>query len=171
MRDDTGVIFASAFPGYESFATDLEAYYTSRGRREQLLALEAVRARMTGTEPAAVEVDRRIGELRHELETSTPLRSRQSSSDSSAFHSNFWSLKRTSATGEEGGYAKKGTGYFFGATQMSRAPTSSSRSSDTRARPKKQPVPFSGDDGEQVAGHDVGAFVKLDGVGPDPKAE
>ncbi|MFN8080912.1 MAG: SDR family NAD(P)-dependent oxidoreductase [Kineosporiaceae bacterium] len=69
MRDDTGVIFASAFPGYESFATDLEAYYTSRGRREQLLALEAVRARMTGTEPAAVEVDRRIGELRHELET------------------------------------------------------------------------------------------------------
>ena len=69
MRDDTGVIFASAFPGYESFAADLEGYFTSRGHREQLLALEAVRARMNGTEPAAVEVDRRIGELRHELET------------------------------------------------------------------------------------------------------
>ncbi|MFZ0159217.1 MAG: beta-ketoacyl synthase N-terminal-like domain-containing protein, partial [Kineosporiaceae bacterium] len=69
IRDDTGVIFASAFPGYESFAADLEGYFTSRGHREQLLALEAVRSRMNGTEPAAVEVDRRIGELRHELET------------------------------------------------------------------------------------------------------
>ncbi len=69
MRDDTGVIFAAAFPGYESFAADLEGYFTSRGHREQLLALEAVRARMNGTEPAAVEVDRRIGELRHELST------------------------------------------------------------------------------------------------------
>ncbi len=71
MRDDTGVIFASAFPGYESFAKDLEEYYTSRGHREQLLALEAVRARMTGDEAAVVEVDRRIGELRHELADSS----------------------------------------------------------------------------------------------------
>ena len=43
LRDDTGVIFASAFPGYDSFADDLERYYTDRGRREQLRALEAVR--------------------------------------------------------------------------------------------------------------------------------
>ena len=48
MRDDTGVIFASAFPGYGEFADDIEKYMTDRGRREQLLALEAVRARMTG---------------------------------------------------------------------------------------------------------------------------
>ena len=68
MRDDTGVIFASAFPGYGEFASDIEKYMTDRGRREQVLALEAVRARMTGTEPAAAEVDRRIAELRHLLE-------------------------------------------------------------------------------------------------------
>ncbi len=68
MRDDTGVIFASAFPGYGEFAADIEKYMTDRGRREQLLALEAVRARMTGAEPAAAEVDRRIAELRHLLE-------------------------------------------------------------------------------------------------------
>ena len=68
MRDDTGVIFASAFPGYGEFASDIEKYMTDRGRREQVLALEAVRARMTGAEPAAVEVDRRIAELRHLLE-------------------------------------------------------------------------------------------------------
>ena len=68
MRDDTGVIFASAFPGYGEFASDIEKYMTDRGRREQVLALEAVRARMTGAEPAAAEVDRRIAELRHLLE-------------------------------------------------------------------------------------------------------
>ncbi|HEX6887240.1 MAG TPA: beta-ketoacyl synthase N-terminal-like domain-containing protein, partial [Candidatus Nanopelagicales bacterium] len=69
MRDDTGVIFASAFPGYGEFATDIERYMVDRGRREQLLALEAVRARMTGAEPAAAEVERRIAELRHQLAT------------------------------------------------------------------------------------------------------
>ncbi len=69
MRDDTGVVFASAFPGYDNFAQDLERYFTDRGHREQLVALEAVRARMTGDEPAAVEVDRRIHELRHAIES------------------------------------------------------------------------------------------------------
>ncbi len=68
MRDDTGVVFASAFPGYGEFAADIEKYMTDRGRRDQLLALEAVRDRMTGEEPAAAEVDRRIAELRHLLE-------------------------------------------------------------------------------------------------------
>jgi acyl transferase domain-containing protein/NADP-dependent 3-hydroxy acid dehydrogenase YdfG len=67
MRDDTGVIFASAFPGYDNFARDLEHYYVDRSNREHLLALEAVRARMSGDEPAATEVDRRIHELRHAL--------------------------------------------------------------------------------------------------------
>ena len=68
LRDDTGVIFASAFPGYDSFGQDLEKYYVNRGRRDQLLALEAVRAPMRGDEPAAAEVERRITELRHLLE-------------------------------------------------------------------------------------------------------
>ncbi|HEY7487177.1 MAG TPA: beta-ketoacyl synthase N-terminal-like domain-containing protein, partial [Streptosporangiaceae bacterium] len=69
LRDDTGVVFASAFPGYDAFAEDLARYYTDRGRRVQLLALEAVRARMRGDEPAVAEVERRIQELRHLLET------------------------------------------------------------------------------------------------------
>ncbi|MCU0270788.1 MAG: acyltransferase domain-containing protein, partial [Acidimicrobiales bacterium] len=64
LRDDTGVVFASAFPGYDQFALDLEKYYVDRGRREQLLALEAVRARMAPSDPAVVEVDRRITDLR-----------------------------------------------------------------------------------------------------------
>jgi acyl transferase domain-containing protein len=69
MRDDTGVIFASAFPGYDNFARDLERYYIDRSNREQLFALEAVRARMSDNEPAATEVDRRIHELRHAVES------------------------------------------------------------------------------------------------------
>ena len=69
MRDDTGVIFASAFPGLDNFAKDLERYYTDRSHREQLSTLEAVRARMSDDEPAAAEVDRRIHELRHAIET------------------------------------------------------------------------------------------------------
>ena len=69
MRDDIGVIFASAFPGLDNFAHDLERYYTDRSRRDQLTALEAVRARMGGDEPGAAEVDRRIHELHHEIES------------------------------------------------------------------------------------------------------
>ncbi len=68
LRDETGVIFASAFPGYDSFAEDLTRYYTHRGRREQLLALEAVRGRMGADDSATAEVDRRVAELRHLLE-------------------------------------------------------------------------------------------------------
>ena len=53
LRDETGVIFASAFPGYNRFAEELEAYATDRTRREHLLALEGVRARMVGQRPGA----------------------------------------------------------------------------------------------------------------------
>jgi acyl transferase domain-containing protein len=67
LRDDTGVIFASAFPGYDSFAEDLERYFTDRGRREQLDALESVRATMQADGPAVAEVERRIAGLRELL--------------------------------------------------------------------------------------------------------
>src|SRR5581483_6782271 len=35
LRDDTGVIFASAFPGYDSFADEMSRYYADQARREQ----------------------------------------------------------------------------------------------------------------------------------------
>jgi acyl transferase domain-containing protein len=69
LRDDTGVIFASAFPGYDNFAAEVEGYVADRARREQLLALEAVRAKMSGTEPAYAEVERLIAKLREELQS------------------------------------------------------------------------------------------------------
>jgi acyl transferase domain-containing protein/acyl carrier protein len=63
MRDDTGVVFASAFPGYDAFADDLNAYQVDRARREQREVLRDLRARMRADDPAAAEADRRIAEL------------------------------------------------------------------------------------------------------------
>ncbi len=68
LRDETGVIFASAFPGYDRFAEAVEGYALDRGRREGLLAVEGLRARMTDDDPAVAEVDTLIRELRETLE-------------------------------------------------------------------------------------------------------
>ncbi|HEU5332543.1 MAG TPA: beta-ketoacyl synthase N-terminal-like domain-containing protein, partial [Actinocrinis sp.] len=67
MRDDTGIVFASAFPAYDSFARELEHYFTDRGRRDRLAALEAVRARTAPGEPARREIDDQLARLRGEL--------------------------------------------------------------------------------------------------------
>ena len=40
LRDDTGVIFGSAFPGYDSFAEIISGYYADRARRDELAMLE-----------------------------------------------------------------------------------------------------------------------------------
>jgi acyl transferase domain-containing protein len=69
LRDETGVIFASAFPGYDSFAQDLNHYHEDRARRHELATLKDVRARMSAADPAVAEVDRRITDLRHAIES------------------------------------------------------------------------------------------------------
>ena len=67
LRDETGVIFASAFPGLDRIAEEFERYYIYEHRREQLEMLEALR--QTTTDPATLtEIVRRIGELRSLLE-------------------------------------------------------------------------------------------------------
>ncbi len=66
LRDNTGVIFASAFPGYDSFAEIMSAYYSDLNRREQRALLEKVRSGLVGTNGQSnlsQEVDRRIQEL------------------------------------------------------------------------------------------------------------
>jgi acyl transferase domain-containing protein/acyl carrier protein/NAD(P)-dependent dehydrogenase (short-subunit alcohol dehydrogenase family) len=71
LRDNTGVVFASAFPGYNSFAEIMSDYYTDHGRREQRAVLEQVRSGLAGTHGQAKlvqEVDRRIQELDHVIE-------------------------------------------------------------------------------------------------------
>ncbi len=72
LRDDTGVIYASAFPGLEEMADEVSRYTTDHMRRERMVALESLRARMLdheGTDPVVLaEVERRIHDLRHQLE-------------------------------------------------------------------------------------------------------
>jgi acyl transferase domain-containing protein/acyl carrier protein len=66
LRDSTGVIFASVFPGYDSFADEAERHYTDRARREKLAMLEELRAE--SREGAMVaEFDRRIAAIREAL--------------------------------------------------------------------------------------------------------
>ena len=67
LRDDTGVIFASAFPGFDSFADEMARYYADHARREQLTVLESLLAgaiESNGHSKLVQEIERRIDELR-----------------------------------------------------------------------------------------------------------
>jgi acyl transferase domain-containing protein/NAD(P)-dependent dehydrogenase (short-subunit alcohol dehydrogenase family)/acyl carrier protein len=46
LRDDTGVIFASAFPGLDAFADELARYHADVGRRDKLVLLDKVIAHL-----------------------------------------------------------------------------------------------------------------------------
>src|SRR5579859_4286722 len=63
MRDDTGVIFASAFPGLNSFADEMSRYAADQARREQVTALQSLRDRTNGDSLLAQEIDRLIEEI------------------------------------------------------------------------------------------------------------
>ncbi len=67
LRDDTGVIFASAFPGYDSLADEMSRYYADHERRQQLAMLESLFARAVEADGHSIlvqELSRRIAELR-----------------------------------------------------------------------------------------------------------
>ena len=67
LRDDTGVIFASVFPGYDSFADEMARYYIDHERHERLAVLENLLARVPkadGQSPFVQELKRQIDELR-----------------------------------------------------------------------------------------------------------
>ncbi|MGA2157060.1 MAG: beta-ketoacyl synthase N-terminal-like domain-containing protein, partial [Bryobacteraceae bacterium] len=71
LRDDTGVIFASAFPGLDSFADEMARYYTDRGQREQLAMLESLHVRaaeVNGHSIMGQEIKQRIDDLCHAIE-------------------------------------------------------------------------------------------------------
>ena len=67
MRDETGVIFASAFPGGDRFAEEMTRFYTWESRRAQLAMLEDLR-RYTSDSSTLQEIGRRIADLRELLE-------------------------------------------------------------------------------------------------------
>ena len=71
LRDDTGVIFASAFPGCDSFADEASRYYADHSKREQLGLLESLLARAAKTNGDSVleqEIERRKEELQDAIE-------------------------------------------------------------------------------------------------------
>lgn len=71
MRDDTGVIFASAFPGYDAFADEMKRHYTDLERRHHLAMLEKVRAQASQKKADASlldDLDSRIKALHAAIE-------------------------------------------------------------------------------------------------------
>ena len=72
MRDNTGVIFASAFPGCDSLIAEVTHYHADRARREQLASLEQLRNRAVEANGHAStllqEIERRMDELRATIE-------------------------------------------------------------------------------------------------------
>ncbi|HLK65175.1 MAG TPA: SDR family NAD(P)-dependent oxidoreductase [Bryobacteraceae bacterium] len=67
MRDDTGVIFASVFPGFNRLSDEITRYHSDRARREELAMLEGLRARAVennGNSTLGQEIERQIAELR-----------------------------------------------------------------------------------------------------------
>ena len=71
LSDDTGVIFASAFPGGDSLVTMVTDYERDRARREELHELESLRAHVEKTAgvEALTEIDHRIHSLRAAAES------------------------------------------------------------------------------------------------------
>jgi acyl transferase domain-containing protein/acyl carrier protein/NAD(P)-dependent dehydrogenase (short-subunit alcohol dehydrogenase family) len=72
MRDDTGVIFGSAFPGQDSLAEIISGYYKYRIPYEQLEELKSLRSKlsqdMSDNKTAIGEIDRKIKSLEAELQ-------------------------------------------------------------------------------------------------------
>ena len=67
LRDDTGVIFASAFPGLDSFADEMSRYYADHARHDHLAMLESLLARAgegNGHSNLVQQINRHIDELR-----------------------------------------------------------------------------------------------------------
>src|SRR5574340_41647 len=67
LRDETGVIFASAFPAFDRFADETKRYYTYESRLAQRKQLQDVLA-VTTEGKARGEIERRIAELSSLLE-------------------------------------------------------------------------------------------------------
>ncbi|MER2598861.1 MAG: beta-ketoacyl synthase N-terminal-like domain-containing protein, partial [Caldilineales bacterium] len=66
LRDETGVIFASAFPGGDRFSEEFARYYAWENRRMQLAMLEDLRG-YTNDMQTMQEINRRITELREQM--------------------------------------------------------------------------------------------------------
>ena len=67
MRDDTGVVFGSAFPGYDYLIRIVEEYHEDKSKRDSLAELERVRSKVADA-AAREELDGRIADLKSQLD-------------------------------------------------------------------------------------------------------
>ena len=68
LSDETGVIFASAFPGLDRMADETNRFYHFRSLNEQLKMLTQLRALVRpGHDSLGAELDRRIANVQDEL--------------------------------------------------------------------------------------------------------
>ncbi len=67
LRDETGIVFASAFPGGDRMADEFGRFYAWRNLNEQIEALEELR-RYTSDAGTLAEIERRLQPLRDEVE-------------------------------------------------------------------------------------------------------
>ena len=67
LRDETGVVFASAFPGADRMADEFRRYHEWESLRQQLAALEDLR-QYTKDSDTLRELQRRIGHLREQID-------------------------------------------------------------------------------------------------------
>ncbi|MCG3193655.1 MAG: Acyl carrier protein [Thermoanaerobaculia bacterium] len=67
LRDETGVIFCSAFPGLDRFADEMKRYYAFENLRQQLATLEDLRLYTKDGETLR-ELNRRIQETKERIE-------------------------------------------------------------------------------------------------------
>jgi malonyl CoA-acyl carrier protein transacylase len=71
MRDDTGIIFASAFPGYNQYATQMTNYFNEkiyRGKLETLIDMRDKLTAIPGSDQLISEVNDRIDDLSKHIE-------------------------------------------------------------------------------------------------------
>ena len=74
LRNDTGILFTSAFPGCDSFAEIISGFYQDRIRRERLedlSSLNELAARMGPDNGVSREIERRMDALHKDIETNT----------------------------------------------------------------------------------------------------
>jgi acyl transferase domain-containing protein/NAD(P)-dependent dehydrogenase (short-subunit alcohol dehydrogenase family)/acyl carrier protein len=72
IRDDTGILFTSAFPGYDSYAQIITDFHKDRTLRERLKELESLRATAgKSSDVITKEIDQRIAALKKEIEKHT----------------------------------------------------------------------------------------------------
>ena len=72
MRDDTGIIFASAFPGYDNFLDEIQRFKNDQAAKEKLALLENIRQKLvnlSGSAELTNQIDQQISALKSELES------------------------------------------------------------------------------------------------------